>query len=128
MMGFSGLPGRRTVGHMRHCRGLAMTSIVVALAFLTVGVGSAWAGSGIALCVPKKEGAALVTPKHGACKKGYSLNSVSMEGKEGKPGAAGKPGAEGKAGNTGPKGEQGEPGRAAGPGRSRRSRASRRSH
>ena len=110
-MGFSGLPGRMTVGRMRHCRGVAMTSIVVALAFLTVGVGSAWAGSGIALCVPKKEGAALVTPKHGACKKGYSLNTVSMEGK---PGAAGKPGAEGKAGNAGPKGEQGEPGRAAG--------------
>jgi Collagen triple helix repeat (20 copies) len=110
-MGFSGLPGHRTVRRMRHCRGVAMTSIVVALAFLTVGVGSAWAGSGIALCVPKKEGAALLTPKHGACKKGYSLNTVSMEGKEGKPGAAGSPGAEGKQGATGPKGETGEAGK-----------------
>jgi Collagen triple helix repeat (20 copies) len=113
-MGFSSLPGHRTVGRMRHGKGVAMTSIVVALAFLTVGVGSAWAGSGIALCVPKKEGAALLTPKHGTCKKGYSLNSVSMEGKEGKegkPGAAGKQGAEGKAGNAGAKGEPGEAGK-----------------
>jgi hypothetical protein len=110
-MGFSSLPGHRTVGRMRHCKGVAMTSIVVALAFLTVGVGSAWAGSGIALCVPKKEGAALLTPKHGTCKKGYSLNTVSMEGKEGKPGAAGKSGAEGNKGAAGPKGETGEAGK-----------------
>src|SRR6202035_644222 len=74
-------------------------------------VGSAWAGSGIALCVPKKEGAALVTPKHGACKKGYSLNTVSMEGKEGKSGATGKPGSEGKQGAAGPRGETGEAGK-----------------
>ena len=52
--------------------------------------------------------AALLTPKHGTCKKGYSLNTVSMEGK---PGAAGTPGAEGKQGTTGPKGETGEAGK-----------------
>src|SRR6202011_6040095 len=72
--------------------------------FLTVGVGSAWAGSGIALCVPKKEGASLLTPKHGACKKGYHLTSVNLEGKPGAAGKEGKPGAEGKAGEPGKQG------------------------
>jgi hypothetical protein len=114
MNGISGLPGRRTARRMKVGKGVTVTGIVLALALLTVGVGSAWAGSGIALCVPKKEGAALLTPKHGVCRKGYSLANVDMEGKEGKPGAAGKQGAEGKAGIAGAKGEPGEAGKLGG--------------
>jgi hypothetical protein len=64
------------------------------------------------LCVPKKEGAGLVTPKHGKCKKGYNLTTL---GAEGKAGAAGKQGAAGNAGPEGkpaPEGKQGPEGKA----------------
>jgi hypothetical protein len=63
-----------------------------------------WAAGRTKLCVPKKEGAGLVTPKHGRCKKGYQLTTLGAEGKagaEGKQGAAGKPGTEGKQGPEG---------------------------
>jgi hypothetical protein len=69
------------------------------------------------LCVPKKEGAGLVTPKHGKCKKGFSLTTLGGEGKvgaEGPQGAGGKPGPEGKQGTDGkpgPEGNQGPEGR-----------------
>jgi hypothetical protein len=58
------------------------------------------------LCVPRKEGAGLVTPKHGKCMRGYRLTSLGAEGKEGK---AGKTGTEGK---LGPEGKQGLEGKA----------------
>jgi hypothetical protein len=68
------------------------------------------------LCMPKAEGSALLTPKHGKCKKGYKLTGLSTEGeqgtagKEGKAGAEGKVGPEGKKGETGTKGETGPAG------------------
>lgn len=54
--------------------------------------------STVKLCVPKKEGNAILTPKHGTCKKGYKLTTLGQEGKEGRHGAEGKGGPEGKAG------------------------------
>jgi hypothetical protein len=77
--------------------------VVLIAAFVTTG-GNAWAGSAVKLCVPKKEGAGLVTPRHGKCKRGYKLTSLGAEGNagaEGKQGAAGKPGTEGKQGLEG---------------------------
>jgi hypothetical protein len=71
-----------------------------------------WATGGTRLCVPRAEGASLVTPKHGKCKKGYKLTTLGAEGKagaEGKQGAGGKAGSEGK---PGPEGKQGLEGKA----------------
>ncbi len=67
------------------------------------------------LCMPKAEGSALLTPKHGKCKRGYTLTNLSTEakpgpqGKEGAAGKEGKAGAEGKVGEgkEGKKGEEG---------------------
>jgi hypothetical protein len=73
------------------------------VALLLVAAGSTWGATGIKLCVPKKEGSAVLTPKHGVCKKRYRLRNLGVEGKagpEGKAGAEGKTGAEGKAGFT----------------------------
>jgi hypothetical protein len=69
------------------------------------------------LCVPKKEGAGLVTPKRGKCKKGFTLSTLGGEGKvgaEGKQGTGGTTGPEGKQGiegKPGPEGNQGPEGR-----------------
>jgi hypothetical protein len=74
------------------------------LASLALSAAPTWAAGGMKLCVPKKEGAGLVTPQHGKCKKGYKLTNFSGEGKagaEGKQGAAGKAGPEGKQGPEG---------------------------
>jgi hypothetical protein len=63
------------------------------------------------LCVPNREGAGLVTPKHGKCKKGYKLTTLGAEGKagaEGIQGAAGKAGPEGKPGPEGKFGTEGK--------------------
>jgi hypothetical protein len=113
MDGFSGLHGRTKANARR-----AVTSgIVLAVACLVVGVGSAWAGSGVSLCMPKKEGSAVLTPKHGVCPKAYRLTALSLEGKEGKAGADGKegkagvPGEAGKPGTTGVEGKQGPEGK-----------------
>jgi len=65
---------------------------VVVAAFLAM-AGTAMASGGIKLCVPKKEGGAVVTPKHGKCSKGYKLTALGAEAKEGRPGAEGKRGA-----------------------------------
>ncbi len=65
------------------------------------------AASTVKLCVPKKQGAAIVTPSHGRCRTGYTTAGLGTEGKagttgaEGKPGTEGRPGPEGKAGTTG---------------------------
>lgn len=62
--------------------------------------------STVKLCVPKKEGGAILTPKHGKCTRTYKLTTLGHEGKAGKQGAEGKAGAEGK---TGPEGKEGGP-------------------
>jgi hypothetical protein len=74
------------------------------LASFALTAAPSWAAGGMKLCVPKKEGAGLVTPKHGKCKKGYNLTTL---GAEGKAGTAGKQGA---AGNAGPEGKPGPEG------------------
>src|SRR5207245_293142 len=69
--------------------------------------GTALATGGVKVCVPKKEGNAILTPKHRKCKKGYKLTSLGVEGKSG---ATGKAGSEGKAGPEGKQGPEGKPG------------------
>lgn len=85
-------------------RRMYVASMLLAVFLTMVGAASA---SALKLCVPRKQGSALVTPKHGRCTKGYKLTTVGAEGREGKPGARGKPGAEGK---TGPEGKAGTTG------------------
>jgi len=83
------------------------------LASLAVAAAPSWAAGGMKLCVPKKEGAGLVTPKHGKCKKAYTLTTLGAEGPagaEGKQGAAGKAGPEGKQGLEGKLGPEGKNG------------------
>jgi hypothetical protein len=87
----------------RRIGGAAVVAIGM-LASLALIAAPSWAAGGMKLCVPKKEGAGLVTPKHGKCKKGYMLTTLGAEGKagaEGKQGEAGKPGPEGKQGPEG---------------------------
>jgi hypothetical protein len=78
---------------------MGLASVVLAVVFPMM-AGSAWAGTGIKLCVPKKEGDAILTPTHGKCKKGFKLTGLGMQGKEGKQGPEGKAGVEGKEGGT----------------------------
>lgn len=74
----------------------------VLLAGMLVGsVGTAMASGGIKLCVPKREGDATITPKHGKCRQGYKLRELGSEGKEGRQGPAGKSGVAGTTGFTG---------------------------
>ncbi|MCW3056848.1 MAG: hypothetical protein JWO21_817 [Solirubrobacterales bacterium] len=108
---FGSAIGRRTAERTKQLRGIAVSASVLALAVLAVGADGAWAGSGTTLCIPKKEGSAVFTPKHGACRKGYHLTTLGVEGNEGQPGANGKPGADGKAGSPGVNGAPGEPGK-----------------
>ena len=75
-------------------------AVVATVASLLIAASSSLAAGGLKLCVPKKEGAATLTPKHGKSKKGYRLTSIT-QGKEGKSGPEGKAGHEGKAGLTG---------------------------
>ncbi len=77
---------------------------VVLVAALYAMAATAAASGAIKLCVPKKEGSAITTPKHGKCKKGFKLTGLSAEGKQGKEG---KTGTEGK---KGPEGKQGAAG------------------
>jgi hypothetical protein len=127
MEGFSGphaLNGRRAA----ILRRIAAASVVALAGLLALAAG-AWGATGTeptgaSLCMPKSEGAAVLTPRHGNCRKGYTLTRLGVEGKEGKQGAAGaagkagaegKQGAEGKAGTegkTGPEGPEGKPGEA----------------
>jgi len=112
--------GRRTAGHVTHGRRLAGTGILLAFALLTIGVASAWAGSGVSLCLPKKEGGSVRTPKHGVCGKGYKLTALNTEATEGKFGAEGKagaPGSAGAAGKEGPSGPEGKHGADGAPGK-----------
>jgi hypothetical protein len=97
-------------GQAACCKRIVSGGAALTLALLTVGVGSASAESRVALCVPKGEGANVLTPRHGACKKGYRLTHLNTEGKEGKAGTEGRPGAEGKAGAEGKLGAEGKAG------------------
>jgi hypothetical protein len=88
-----------------------LVGVVLSAAFVTTG-GSAWAGPALKLCVPKAAERPTLTPKHGKCKKGYTLTTLEAEGKagaEGKQGAGSKPGSQGK---PGPEGKQGLEGKA----------------
>jgi hypothetical protein len=86
-----------------------LVGVVLIAAVATTG-GSAWAGSAVRLCVPKGEGSAALTPKHGKCKRGYTLTSLGAEGKEGKQGKTGAEGRPGPEGKTGPEGKAGTTG------------------
>src|ERR1700676_5068213 len=86
--------------------------IVVAVLFLAAV--TAATASTVKLCVPKKEASAILTPKRGACKKGYKLTTLGAEGKEGRAGAEGKAGAAGKAGPEGKGGPEGKAGLSSG--------------
>ncbi len=116
MEGFSGLRAR---GSRRAFQRGAVATVVALVATLAL-VATTWAATGTELCMPKSEGAAVLTPHKGKCRKGYTLTRLGVEGKEGKegkagtPGAAGKNGAEGKAGaegKTGPEGKTGAEGK-----------------
>ena len=96
----------------RRYRRVAAMSVVLAAASMVM-AGTAFAAGAIKLCMPKKEGSAVFTPRHGRCKKGYKLTDLGAAGKpgaEGKRGAEGKPGAEGKTGPEGKLGPEGKPG------------------
>jgi hypothetical protein len=84
-----------------------MALLVTSLATLAVTAGAAQAAGGLKLCVPKREGASLVTPKHGKCPKGAHLTTL---GQEGNAGPTGKAGSEGKEGKQGPEGKAGPEG------------------
>jgi hypothetical protein len=73
---------------------------VALLAALSAMAGTASA-SAVRVCVPKREGSPILTPKHGKCRRGYKLTTLGAQGSEGKRGPEGKPGPEGKAGTTG---------------------------
>ncbi|HTZ65176.1 MAG TPA: hypothetical protein VMB51_13815 [Solirubrobacteraceae bacterium] len=89
-------------------KGLA--GIVLAVACLVM-VSDSYAQSPAKVCVPEKEGrAVLTTNAAGNCKKKYLLEEFSKEGpmgKEGKEGKEGKAGPEGKEGREGPEGQTG---------------------
>jgi hypothetical protein len=74
---------------------------LVAVAMFAAAPAGARAGSAIKLCVPRQEGRPLLTPKRGACRRGYRLRSLGAEGRPGAPGAPSAPGAEGKPGAPG---------------------------
>ena len=96
---------------MRPRLGRLVVACALAAAALAI---AANAASALKLCLPKAEGSALLTPKHGKCKKGYKLTGLSAEGKEGKSGKEGKAGAEGKEGKQGGEGKAGPEGKLSG--------------
>jgi hypothetical protein len=89
--------------------GIALTT-----GFLMACTGMALASEGTPVCIPTKEGKAIVTPIKGVCKTGYTLRELGAEGKEGpagKTGAEGKPGPAGIEGKVGPEGGAGPEGK-----------------
>lgn len=69
---------------------IAVAVALVAIAVLAQGVLAS--SPGVPVCIGSKEGKAIVTPVKGACRKGYALATLGMEGPEGKPGPEGKEG------------------------------------
>jgi Collagen triple helix repeat (20 copies) len=93
---------------LRSPRGVA-TAAGMAVGLLAVT--ASWAvATTVGLCVPRQEGSAVLTPKHGTCRKGYKLTKLGQEGTQGQRGAEGKPGAEGKSGAEGKVGPEGKAG------------------
>jgi hypothetical protein len=78
-----------------------VVGIALTTGLLMVFTGTALASGGTPVCIPTKEGKAIVTPIKGVCKTGYTLRELGAEGKEG---PAGETGAEGKQGPAGPEG------------------------
>jgi hypothetical protein len=66
-----------------------MVALVVSLGVAIVAFAS---GGATQVCVPTASNKALVTPKGGVCKAGYTLKEVGVEGKEGPPGKEGPAG------------------------------------
>lgn len=87
-----------------------VAAVCLAVGLSAVMAGGAMASAGLTLCVPKKEAASVLTPRHGKCKKGYKLTALGQEGKEGKAGADGKAGDAGKDGAAGRDGAAGKDG------------------
>jgi hypothetical protein len=75
--------------------------ILTAVAGLAGTVAATASASSIKICVPKREGAPMLTPKHGKCHKGYKLATLGQEGQQGPTGSQGAAGHEGKAGPEG---------------------------
>ena len=118
MEGFFGLHGLDALRRAVICRPPAAMAVALAAALLALGAAAgvpvASAAGGTTLCMPKAEGAPVLTPRHGKCKKNYTLTTLGLDGKEGKAGAAGAPGkqgAEGKAGAEGKEGKEGAEGK-----------------
>ena len=73
-----------------------VVSVALAAGFLTGCAGTALASGGTPVCIPAKEGKAIVTPIKGVCKPGYTLQELDAEGKAGPEGKQGPAGPEGK--------------------------------
>ncbi len=58
-------------------RRICVASVSFMVLVMGLGVASA---SALKLCVPKKEGSAILTPKHGKCSKGFKLTGLGAEG------------------------------------------------
>jgi hypothetical protein len=84
-----------------------VVGIALMTGLLSACTGTALAAGGTSVCIPAKEGKAIVTPVKGVCKTGYTLRELGAEGKEG---PEGKTGPEGKQGPAGPDGKQGSEG------------------
>jgi hypothetical protein len=93
--GYNGMAPQRTGRFLM--RRACFTGVLLAGTLVGL-VGTAMASGGIKLCVPKREGGAIVTPKHGKCRRGYKLRGLGAEGKQG---SEGKSGATGTTGFTG---------------------------
>ncbi len=122
MEGFWGPRARGTRRAMR--RATVTAAVALAVGLLTFCTG-AWAATGTELCMPKAEGAAVLTPHHGKCKKNYTLTKLGVEGKRRQaralPAPPAKPGRKARRApkakraqkaNTGPKEPEGKKGEA----------------
>jgi hypothetical protein len=82
-------------------------ALVASLSVIGVSALPAAAQAAVNACVPKKEGSAILTAKHGKCRSGFRLTTLAAQGPQGKPGPEGKPGREGKPGPEGKAGATG---------------------
>ncbi len=69
------------------CRVIAGSVVLLAATMTLAGTAMA---STVRLCVPKNEGSAVLTAKHGKCKNGYARTTLGQQGKEGKQGPKAK--------------------------------------
>ncbi len=73
---------------VRNRLGLLVLVLVAGGAVLAPAAGA----TALKLCVPKREGAALRTPTHGRCARGYSLQALGRQGPAGPQGPEGRAG------------------------------------